>query len=211
MNILVIVESPTKVPTIKSYLGKGYKVVASYGHVRDLPKSKFGVDIENDFEPQYINIRGKGQIIDEIKKLAKESDAIYLAGGPDREGEAISWHLVNILGKHAAKAKRITFNEITKTAVKKGAKPLSALRHFPFFVQIRRSTNIFPQENYLIIPATSFAKSSLRFSRPSPFSKRTKSTTFRLPPAFFAHSATYCSTLWSPFFTNSCCIKQLVS
>lgn len=122
MNILVIVESPTKVPTIKSYLGKGYKVVASYGHVRDLPKSKFGVDIENDFEPQYINIRGKGQIIDEIKKLAKESDAIYLAGDPDREGEAISWHLVNILGKHAAKAKRITFNEITKTAVKKGAK-----------------------------------------------------------------------------------------
>ena len=105
MNILVIVESPTKVSTIKSYLGKGYKVVASYGHVRDLPKSKFGVDIENDFEPQYINIRGKGQIIDEIKKLAKESDAIYLAGDPDREGEAISWHLVNILGKHAVKEK----------------------------------------------------------------------------------------------------------
>jgi DNA topoisomerase-1 len=122
MNILVIVESPSKVPTIKNYLGKGYKVVASYGHVRDLPKSKFGVDIEKDFEPQYINIRGKGPLIDEIKKLAKDSDAIYLAGDPDREGEAISWHLVNILGKHASKAKRITFNEITKTAVKKGAK-----------------------------------------------------------------------------------------
>lgn len=122
MSILVIVESPSKVPTIKSYLGKGYKVVASYGHVRDLPKSKFGVDLENDFEPQYINIRGKGQLIDEIKKLAKDSDAIYLAGDPDREGEAISWHLVNLLGKHASKAKRITFNEITKTAVKKGAK-----------------------------------------------------------------------------------------
>lgn len=122
MSILVIVESPSKVPTIKSYLGKGYKVVASYGHVRDLPKSKFGVDIENEFEPQYINIRGKGPLIDEIKKLAKDSDAIYLAGDPDREGEAISWHLVSILGKHASKAKRITFNEITKAAVKKGAK-----------------------------------------------------------------------------------------
>ncbi len=118
MSILVIVESPTKVSTIKSFLGKGYKVVASKGHIRDLPKSKFAVDIENGFEPQYINIRGKGDLIKELKKEAKKADKVLLATDPDREGEAISWHLSIALGLDKDKVKRISFNEITKNTLK---------------------------------------------------------------------------------------------
>ncbi len=122
MAHLVIVESPTKAGTIKSYLGKGYKVVASKGHIRDLPKSTLGVDIENNFEPKYINIRGKGELINELKKEAKDADIVYLATDLDREGEAISWHLMNVLDLPASKAKRVTFNEITKGAIKEAVK-----------------------------------------------------------------------------------------
>ena len=122
MNTLVIVESPHKANTIKSFLGKGYKVKSSKGHVRDLPKSKLGIDIENDFEPQYINIRGKGELINELRKEAKSADRVFLAADPDREGEAISWHLANVLALDPAKTKRITFNEITKNTVKEAIK-----------------------------------------------------------------------------------------
>ena len=123
MSNLVIVESPSKASTIKGYLGKGYKVVASKGHVRDLPKSTFGIDIENGFTPKYINIRGKGPLINELKKEAKNATTVYLAADPDREGEAISWHLANVLGLYGnPKAKRVTFNEITKPAVKAAIK-----------------------------------------------------------------------------------------
>ncbi len=122
MSNLVIVESPSKAATIKGYLGKGYKVTASKGHVRDLPKSTFGIDIENGFKPNYINIRGKGDLIKELKKEAKKADNIFLAADPDREGEAISWHLANVLGLDENKAKRVTFNEITKPAVKEAIK-----------------------------------------------------------------------------------------
>ena len=114
---LVIVESPAKVKTIKKYLGKNYEVVASKGHVRDLPKSTLGVDVENDFEPKYITIRGKGDTISQLRKRSKEADKVYLATDPDREGEAISWHLMQLLGLDEKKSKRITFNEITKNAV----------------------------------------------------------------------------------------------
>ncbi|MBR4934211.1 MAG: type I DNA topoisomerase, partial [Clostridia bacterium] len=122
MQKLVIVESPTKAPAIKGYLGSGYKVVASKGHVRDLPKSSLGIDIDNNFEAHYINIRGKGDLIRELKKEAKAADKVFLATDPDREGEAISWHLVNALGIDAKKVNRITFNELTKTAVKEAVK-----------------------------------------------------------------------------------------
>ena len=122
MANLLIVESPSKASTIKSYLGSGYKVVASKGHVRDLPKSSLGVDIDNDFEPKYINIRGKGDLIKELKKEAKSAGKIYLATDPDREGEAISWHLANALNLPKDKIKRVTFNEITKTAIKTAIK-----------------------------------------------------------------------------------------
>lgn len=122
MSDLVIVESPAKASTIKKYLGKGFNVVASMGHIRDLPKSKMGVDIENNFDPKYINIRGKADLIKSLKKQAKMSDKVYLATDPDREGEAISWHLAAILGIDVAKSLRVTFNEITKTAVCDGIK-----------------------------------------------------------------------------------------
>ena len=123
MSNLVIVESPSKASTIKGYLGKGYKVIASKGHVRDLPKSTFGIDIENGFAPKYINIRGKGPLINELKKEAKNATTVYLAADPDREGEAISWHLANVLGLYGnPKARRVTFNEITKPAVKAAIK-----------------------------------------------------------------------------------------
>ena len=115
---LVIVESPAKVKTIKKYLGSSYEVVASKGHVRDLPKSTLGVDIENDFEPKYITIRGKGDVLAELKKLSREADKVYLATDPDREGEAISWHLSQALALDDGKQVRITFNEITKNAIK---------------------------------------------------------------------------------------------
>ncbi len=122
MTNLVIMESPAKANTVKSYLGQNYKVIACKGHVRDLPKSTLGIDIENDFEPHYINIRGKGELIKELKKEAKKADRIFLATDPDREGEAISWHLSVALGIPIEKARRVTFNEITKTAVKEGIK-----------------------------------------------------------------------------------------
>lgn len=119
---LVIVESPAKAKTIGKYLGKNYIVEASMGHVRDLPKSKLGVDIENNFNPKYITIRGKGELIDKLKKAAKKADKIYLATDPDREGEAISWHLANILKISGEENCRIVFNEITKGAVKASIK-----------------------------------------------------------------------------------------
>lgn len=119
---LVIVESPSKAKTIGKFLGSRYKVIASVGHVRDLPKSKLGIDIENDFEPQYISIRGKGDVIRELKKEAKNAAKIFLATDPDREGEAISWHLAYLLGIDLEKPCRIVFNEITKKAVQTAIK-----------------------------------------------------------------------------------------
>ncbi|MGN0713077.1 MAG: type I DNA topoisomerase, partial [Anaerovoracaceae bacterium] len=119
---LVIVESPSKAKTIGKYLGSSYKVVASVGHVRDLPKSKLGIDLENDFEPQYIAIRGKGDLIKELKKEAKQAGKIYLATDPDREGEAISWHLAFLLGIDPQTPCRIVFHEITKDAIKNAVK-----------------------------------------------------------------------------------------
>ena len=119
---LIIVESPAKANTIKKFLGGSTKVMASMGHIRDLPKSKMGIDIENDFEPQYINIRGKGDLIKSLKKEAKKAKKIYIATDPDREGEAIAWHLAKILEDEKEKITRVTFNEITKTAVKKAIK-----------------------------------------------------------------------------------------
>ena len=122
MANLVIMESPSKANTVKSYLGSNYKVIASVGHVRDLPKSTLGVDIENNFEAHYINIRGKGDIIKEIKKEAKNANKVFLATDPDREGEAISWHLAQALGIPLEKTQRVTFNEITKNVVKAAIK-----------------------------------------------------------------------------------------
>ena len=119
---LVIVESPTKSKTIEKFLGRNYTVRASMGHLRDLPKSLFGVDIEHDFEPKYINIRGKGELIKELKTLAKKADKIYLATDPDREGEAIGWHLAHILGVDPEANCRIEFHEITSGAIKDALK-----------------------------------------------------------------------------------------
>jgi len=121
-NNLVILESPGKIGAVKSYLGSNYKVIASVGHVRDLPKSTLGIDIDNGFSAHYINIRGKGDLIKELKKEAKNADKIYFATDPDREGEAISWHLASVLEEYSKKAKRVSFNEITKTAVREGIK-----------------------------------------------------------------------------------------
>lgn len=119
---LVIVESPAKAKTIEKFLGKNYTVLASVGHVRDLPKSKMGIDIENDFEPAYINIRGKGPVLKELRKVAKKAEKIFLATDPDREGEAIAWHLAFILGIDLNDKVRVTFNEITKQTVKDAIK-----------------------------------------------------------------------------------------
>ena len=119
---LIIVESPAKANTIKKFLGGNTKVVASMGHIRDLPKSKLGVNIENNFEPEYINIRGKGDLIKSLKKDANNAKKVYLATDPDREGEAIAWHLAYILGIDVKSSCRVTFNEITKTAVQKAMK-----------------------------------------------------------------------------------------
>ena len=116
-SYLVIVESPAKAKTINKYLGKNYTVIASMGHMRDLPKSQLGIDIENNYEPKYITIRGKGELMAKLKKAAKAADKVYLATDPDREGEAISWHLANILDIDIEKDCRITFNEVTKSAV----------------------------------------------------------------------------------------------
>lgn len=120
MSTLVIVESPAKAKTIKKYLGSDYEVIASMGHIIDLPKSKFSVDIENGFKPVYTEMKGKEEVIKQIKKLAKKSDMIYLATDPDREGEAISWHIANMLNLDLNDQNRVTFNEITKTGVQNG-------------------------------------------------------------------------------------------
>lgn len=120
MSNLIIVESPAKAKTIKKYLGEGYEVIASMGHIRDLPKSKIGVDIENNFTPQYIDIKGKESLIKELKKQAKKSENIFLATDPDREGEAISWHLAQLLNLSLDDKNRVTFNEITKSGVRMG-------------------------------------------------------------------------------------------
>ncbi len=119
---LVIVESPAKVKTIKKFLGSNYEVVASYGHVRDLPKSSLGIDVDHGYEPKYITIRGKGEVLSTLRKEVKKADKIYLATDPDREGEAISWHLCEALKLDPKKTSRITFNEITKNAVKESLK-----------------------------------------------------------------------------------------
>ena len=127
---LVIVESPAKVKTIKKFLGANYEVDASNGHVRDMPKSQLGIDIEHDYEPKYITIRGKGDILAKLRKEVKKADKIYLATDPDREGEAISWHLSKALKLEDCKDKkvyRITFNEITKNALKAALKSPRAL------------------------------------------------------------------------------------
>ena len=119
---LVIVESPAKSKTIGKYLGPDYKVMASMGHLRDLPKSKMGVDIENNFEPSYIPVKGRESTIKELKNAAKSSDKVYLATDPDREGEAISWHLKNLLDLKDDNTYRVTFNEITKKVVTESIK-----------------------------------------------------------------------------------------
>ena len=119
---LVIVESPAKVKTIKKFLGKNYEVVASNGHVRDLPKSRLGFSPEEDYEPKYITIRGKGEVLAKLRKEVKKADKIYLATDPDREGEAISWHLTQALKLEGKDVSRISFNEITQSAVKASLK-----------------------------------------------------------------------------------------
>ena len=119
---LVIVESPAKVKTIKKFLGSNYEVAASNGHVRDLPKSRMGFDAETGFEPKYITIRGKGELLAKLRRSAKKADKVFLATDPDREGEAISWHLSKALNVEGSKMRRITFNEITKNAVKASLK-----------------------------------------------------------------------------------------
>lgn len=120
MSKLVILESPSKAKTVKGYLGSGFEVLASTGHVRDLPKSKIGIDIENNFEPKYTNLAAKKEIIKKLKEAAAQSDCVYLATDPDREGEAIAWHLAHILDLDLNDANRVVFNEITKSGVKLG-------------------------------------------------------------------------------------------
>ena len=127
MSYLVIVESPAKANTIKGYLGSNYKVIASKGHIRDLPKSTLGIDVTNGFEPHYINIRGKGEVIKELRAEAKKASKIFLATDPDREGEAISWHIASQLGISPETPCRVTFNEITKGAVKEAIKTPRAI------------------------------------------------------------------------------------
>ena len=124
---LVVVESPAKAKTITKFLGKGFRVVASNGHVRDLPKSQLGVDVENGFAPKYITLRGRGEVLERIRKEAKAAERVYLATDPDREGEAISWHLAQVLGIDSGEKCRIVFNEITPNAVKNAIKAPRAL------------------------------------------------------------------------------------
>ena len=119
---LVILESPAKIKTVKKILGANYEVCASMGHVRDLPKSSLGIDVEHDYEPKYITIRGKGEVLSNLRKEVKKAEKIYLATDPDREGEAISWHLYHALKLEDKKVYRITFNEITQNAVKESLK-----------------------------------------------------------------------------------------
>ena len=120
MSKLVIVESPAKAKTIKKYLGPGYEVTASMGHVRDLPAAKLSIDVKNDFVPKYAVAKGKEKLVKELKAKVKKSDEVILATDPDREGEAISWHLAELLGLDLKKTNRVTFNEITKTGVLHG-------------------------------------------------------------------------------------------
>ncbi|MBR6608136.1 MAG: DNA topoisomerase I, partial [Oscillospiraceae bacterium] len=120
MSKLVIVESPAKAKTIQKYLGDGYDVIASMGHIRDLPKSKLGLDVENHFKPDYVEIKGKEELIATLKKKGKKSEKIFLATDPDREGEAISWHLAHLLDLDLSEENRVTFNEITKSGVRTG-------------------------------------------------------------------------------------------
>ena len=120
MSKLVIVESPSKATTIQKYLGGDYKILASMGHVRDLPKKKMGVDIEHDFKPEYVEIDGKDELISKLKSAAADADCVYLATDPDREGEAISWHLAQMLALNQDDPIRVTFNEITKSGVQSG-------------------------------------------------------------------------------------------
>src|SRR5690606_30710156 len=122
VGTLVIVESPAKARTISKFLGRGYTVKASIGHIRDLPKSQFGVDVDNNFEPHYITIRGKGKILDELRESVKKSERVLLATDPDREGEAISWHLIEALKLDPTQPNRIQFHEITEEAVKNALK-----------------------------------------------------------------------------------------
>lgn len=136
---LIIVESPTKAKTISKYTKSKYQVKASLGHVRDLPKSKLGVDIDNGFEPQYITIRGKGKIVQELKDAAKNASTVYLATDPDREGEAIAWHVCQVLGIDPSEANRLTFHEITETAVKDAlSKPVPINQNLVDSQQARR-------------------------------------------------------------------------
>src|SRR5699024_2778928 len=126
-DYLVIVESPAKAKTIERYLGKKYTVKASMGHIRDLPKSQMGIDDENNYEPKNITIRGKGDILKELRKAAKKSKKIFLAADPDREGEAIAWHLAHILNVDEKSNCRVVFNEITKDAIKESFKHPKAI------------------------------------------------------------------------------------
>lgn len=135
---LIVVESPAKAKTIKKYLGKGFSVVASMGHVMDLPKSRLGVDVEKGFEPKYMKIREKKKIIDEIRKKAKEVDNIFLASDPDREGEAIAWHIALILGDRSERIKRVLFNEITKKGIEVGMKNPRTLDKNLYEAQVAR-------------------------------------------------------------------------
>lgn len=121
-DYLVIVESPSKAKTIEKYLGKKYKVVASMGHVRDLPKSQMGIEVKNNFTPKYITIRGKGPVLKDLKSATKKAKKVYLAADPDREGEAIAWHLANTLNVDVESDCRVVFNEITKDAIKESFK-----------------------------------------------------------------------------------------
>src|SRR3989344_9506982 len=118
MNNLVIVESPTKARTLSRYLGNDYRIEASMGHVRDLPKSDFGIDIEKNFEPQYIIPRDKLKMVNALKKQAQKADVLWLATDPDREGEAIAWHLENVISSKGKEIKRVVFHEITEEAIK---------------------------------------------------------------------------------------------
>lgn len=139
MSKLVIVESPAKAKTIKKYLGGDYEVIASMGHVRDLPKARLCVDVKNDFKPKYAIIKGKEKLVSKLKEAAEEADTVYLATDPDREGEAISWHLAYILGLDEDYHNRVTFNEITKTGITEGmAHPRSIDQNLVNAQQARR-------------------------------------------------------------------------
>src|SRR5262245_46877136 len=135
---LVIVESPAKAKTLGKYLGKNYQVKASVGHVMDLPKSKLGVDVENDFAPEYHVIQGKAKVLEDIKKAAKDKENIYLAPDPDREGEAIAWHIAQKLGPKRKNVHRVLFNEITKKAVQEAVKNPGKLDRHRFDAQQAR-------------------------------------------------------------------------